>query len=76
MEYSIQLIDKIYNYKTISDREKIDRLLEIDANQYVNCGLETSKTVLQSVKRNSKHIYKTIKKIDEPTGKLLLGLID
>ncbi len=72
MEYSQELIDKIFNYKTIPDNEKIDRLLEIDANQYVNCGLETTKTKKLLVKKNSKYIYKTIKKIDEKIGKLLL----
>ena len=34
MQYSPELIDKIYNYKTLSNNEKINRLLEIDANQY------------------------------------------
>ena len=43
MEYSKELIDKIFNYKTISNIEKINRLLEIDATQYTNCGLETTK---------------------------------
>ena len=33
MAYSNELVDKIYNYKSISDRTKIDRLLEIDATQ-------------------------------------------
>jgi len=34
MIYSKQLIDKILNYKTISKRGKIDRMLAVDANQY------------------------------------------
>ena len=72
MEYSQELIDKIFSYKTISDKEKIDRLLEIDANQYANCGIETTKTKKLLVKKNSKYIYKIIKKIDEKIGKSLL----
>ena len=76
MQYSIELIDKIYNYKSLSDKIKIDRLLEIDCTQYVNCGLETSKTKKQLVKKNSIYIYKTIKKINDYTGSLLLNHLD
>ena len=72
MEYSQELIDKIFSFKTITDKEKIDRLLEIDATQYTNCGLETTKTEKSLVKKNSRYIYKTIKKIDEKIGKSLL----
>ena len=70
--FTQQTIDKIYNFKTLSNKEKIDRLLEIDANQYTNCGIDSTKTEKQIVKKNSKYIYKTIKKIDEKIGKSLL----
>ena len=70
--YSQEKIDKIYTYKTLSNKEKIDRLLEIDANQYTNCGIDSTKTEKLIVKKNSKYIYKTIKKIDEKIGKSLL----
>ena len=72
MDYSPELIDKIYNYKTISNRIKIDRLLEIDVFQYTNLGSDSTKTEKLIVKKNSRYIYKTIKKIDEATGNLLL----
>jgi len=72
MIYSQELIDKTYNYKTISDKDKIDRLLEIDVIQYTNLGSDSTKTEKLIVKKNSKYIYKTIKKIDEATGNLLL----
>lgn len=72
MIYSQELIDKTYNYKTISDKIKIDRLLEIDVIQYTNLGLDSTKTEKELVKKNSRYIYKTIKKIDEATGNLLL----
>jgi hypothetical protein len=68
MKYSIELVDKIYSYKTISDKEKINRLLEIDAIQYTKCGIDSTKKELEVVKQNSKHIYKTIKKIDPEMG--------
>ena len=32
MEYTNKLIDKIYNYKSITNTNKISKLLEIDAN--------------------------------------------
>jgi len=72
MKYTTEKIDQIYNYKTISNNEKIDRLLEIDANQYTNCGIDSTKLEKQQVKKNSTYIYKTIKKIDEKIGVSLL----
>ena len=76
MLYTEELIDKIYNLKSISNKEKIDRLLEIDAIQYTNCGLETTKSDKLIVKKNSKYIYKIIKKIDNNLGITLLQPID
>ena len=72
MEYSKELIDKIFNYKTISNIEKINRLLEIDATQYTNCGLETTKTEKEIVKKNSRYIYKVISKLDAEIGRQFL----
>ena len=72
MAYSQEIIDKIFNYKTLSNKEKIDKLLEIDVTQYANCGLDTTKADKLIVKKNSRYIYRTIKKIDETIGKLLL----
>ena len=72
MVYSQEIIDKIFNYKTLSKKQKIDKLLEMDVTQYANCGIDTTKADKLIVKKNSRYIYKTIKKIDETTGKLLL----
>jgi len=72
MKYTSEKIDQIYNYKSISNNEKIDKLLEIDANQYTNCGIDSTKLEKQQVKKNSTYIYKTIKKIDEKIGVSLL----
>ena len=66
------MIDKIVNYKTVSTKEKIDRLLEIDATQYTNCGLETTKTEKAIVKKNSRYIYKVISKINPEIGRQFL----
>ena len=72
MKYTSQKIDQIYNYKSLSNNEKIDRLLEIDANQYTNCGIDSTKLDSQQVKKNRTYIYKTIKKIDDKIGVSLL----
>jgi hypothetical protein len=65
-------VDKILNYKSISIREKVDRLLEINAKQYQNLGTDSLKYEREEAERNSRYIYKAIKSIDERTGKLLL----
>ena len=36
--------DKIMSYKTISNSSKIDRLLELNAVQYTNTGIDSTKT--------------------------------
>ncbi len=69
---SQEIIDKIFDYKTISNKEKIDILLEIDVNQYTNCGIDSTKTEIETVKRNSTYIYKIIKKINPEMGKQFL----
>jgi len=70
------LIDKILAYKTISDKEKIDRLLFMDADQYTNLGLESTKTAKENVKRNSRRIYRAIKTINDDMGSRFLRLMD
>ena len=64
------------NYKTLNNRTKIDRLLEIDAIQYQNLGIDSTKTEKQEVKRNSKYIYKAIQKIDYEMGFKFLHYLD
>jgi|TARA_R110000851_G_scaffold225608_1_gene378403 hypothetical protein len=72
MKYSQEEVDKIYNYTTISDRDKIDKLLQIDATQYTNCGSDSTKKEREIVKKNSTYIYKTIKKINQTLGETFL----
>lgn len=75
-KYSDEIVDKIVNYKTLNNRTKIDRLLEIDAIQYQNLGIDSTKTEKQEVRRNSKYIYKAIQKIDYDMGYKFLHYID
>lgn len=65
-------VDKILNYKTVSNEEKIDRLLFINADQYCNLGTESSKTDRQRAEINSRYIYRAIKTIDLYLGAFLL----
>lgn len=69
------MIDKILNYK-LSDRKKIDRLLELDATMYCNLGIESSKNDRREVKKQSKIIYRAIKTINKDLGNSLLQAMD
>jgi len=60
----------------ITDKEKIDKLLELDCNLYTNLGTDSTKSEKQEVKRMSKKIYRAIQTINEPIGKSLLQAID
>ena len=60
----------------LTDKEKIDKLLELDCNLYTNLGTDSTKTEKQEVKRMSKKIYKAIQTINEPIGKSLLQSVD
>jgi hypothetical protein len=60
----------------LTDKEKIDKLLELDCNLYTNLGTDSTKTEKQEVKRMSKKIYRAIQTINEPIGKSLLQSVD
>ena len=64
--------DKIANYKSYSDKKKIDALLELNASIYTNLGKDSTKQEMHTAEVSSRHIYKHIKKLDEAFGSLLL----
>jgi len=70
------LAEKIAKDFALSVKERTDFLLELDANQYTNLGIDSLKGEKNKVKSDSKFIYKQIKGIDEPTGNLLLNHLD
>tara|TARA_R100001377_G_scaffold84562_1_gene68389 strand:+ start:363 stop:596 length:234 start_codon:yes stop_codon:yes gene_type:complete len=72
MNYSKQIEDNIYESTEISALEKIDKLLEMDATQYTNLGIESTKHEKQIVKSNSRSLYNTILKLDNKLGTTLL----
>lgn len=72
MGVAMFMVDKILGYVTWSDRKKIDRLLEIDANLYTNLGTDSSITDRKDVYKTSRAIYRAIKTLDKKFGDELL----
>lgn len=76
MEYKYNDIEKVLEFKTWSNKRKIDELFRIDCEMYTNLGMDSTKTERERVKAKSKAIYKTISKIDASVGKHLLFSMD
>jgi hypothetical protein len=68
MRYTYKNIQEFMNYKTWSNKRKIDTLLEIDCSLYAHLGTDSTKAEKEEVKRKSVEIYRTIKKIDKELG--------
>jgi len=71
-----KLADNIIKDFSLSIKTRIDSVLELDAIQYTNLGIDSTKGEKNKVKSDSKYIYKLIKGIDEPTGNLLINHLD
>jgi|TARA_Y100000289_G_C3892945_1_gene134952 hypothetical protein len=69
-------IEKIINYKTWSDRRKIDVLLEMDCVMYTNLGIESTLEEKRNVKMMSKRIYRGISKLDKTLGDTMMRAMD
>tara|TARA_R100001198_G_C5241377_1_gene218801 strand:- start:3053 stop:3283 length:231 start_codon:yes stop_codon:yes gene_type:complete len=76
MEYKYSDIEKVLEFKTWSNKRKIDELFRIDCEMYTNLGTDSTKTEREKVKAKSKAIYKTVAKIDASVGKHLLLSMD
>lgn len=76
MAYDLTHIDKIVEFKTWSERKRIDELLRIDCSQYTNLGSDSTKKQREEVNKNSRKIYKAIKVIDKELGSKLLYAMD
>ena len=76
MEYTISDIEKIVEFKTWSNKKKVDELLRLDCNQYTNLGINSSKKEVEEVNKTSRKIYRLIKKIDKELGEKFLHLMD
>jgi|TARA_R110001592_G_scaffold96492_4_gene277102 hypothetical protein len=76
MEYKYNDIEKVLEFKTWSNKRKIDELFRIDCEMYTNLGTDSTKTEREKVKAKSKAIYRTVAKIDPKCGKHLLFSMD
>ena len=76
MRYKFEDIEKILEFKTWTDKNKIDELLRIDCNLYANLGSDSTKTDKETVKKKSRIIYKLIKTIDSVMGESFLYAMD
>ena len=71
-----ELSENIAKDFELSVKERTDKILELDANQYTNLGIESTKAERNKVKADSKFIYKQIKGFNEIDGNLLLNHLD
>tara|TARA_B100000900_G_C20539380_1_gene699770 strand:+ start:429 stop:665 length:237 start_codon:yes stop_codon:yes gene_type:complete len=76
MDYNNNDIDKIVQFKTWTDKKKIDELLRIDAAMYCALGTDSTTAERRGVKRKSQEIYRAIRKVHKPTGDLFLMDVD
>lgn len=65
-------VTKILSYKTWNTRKKTDALFEIDANLYMNTGIDSTKEEMKEVQSHSLFIYRAMKKIDWYLGSTML----
>ena len=56
----------------LTEKQKIDLLLEYDTNQYTNLGSDSTKTEILNTKKESKRVYKAIKTLNADLGNELL----
>tara|TARA_R100001443_G_scaffold113436_1_gene128091 strand:+ start:9403 stop:9642 length:240 start_codon:yes stop_codon:yes gene_type:complete len=76
MKYKYENIDRFMEYKSWTDKQKIDQLLHIDCNLYANLGTDSTKDEKDEVKRKSLIIYRLIKTLDRKLGDELLYSMD
>lgn len=71
-----KLAEKIAKDFQLSVKERTDSILELDAIQYTNLGIDSTKTEKKKVKSDSKHLYKLIRGFNETDGNLLVNHLD
>jgi hypothetical protein len=76
MKYKYENIDRFMEYKSWTDKQKIDQLLHIDCNLYANLGTDSTKDEKDEVKRKSLIIYRLIKTLDRKLGDEFLYSMD
>ncbi len=76
MRYKYEDIQKFMEFKTWADKQKIDKLLEIDCSLYAHLGTDSTRSEKDEVKRKSIEIYRTIKTLDKKLGDEFLYTMD
>jgi hypothetical protein len=61
---------------SLNDKQKKDKLLEYDTMMYCYLGIDSTKTDKETVKKNSRAIYRSITKLDPRLGKSFLWYLD
>jgi hypothetical protein len=76
MKYTLKNFNDVVVDTTMTDKEKIDNLLWIDANIYSNMGTDSTQKERDEAKKKSKKVYTCIKNIDNEIGEKFIRLID
>tara|TARA_Y100000052_G_scaffold27584_1_gene36874 strand:+ start:2964 stop:3197 length:234 start_codon:yes stop_codon:yes gene_type:complete len=76
MKYNYDDIEKIAEFKSWSEKRKIDELLRIDCIMYTNMGSDSTKKERLDTKKRSRSIYRLIQKINPEVGKSFLYHMD
>lgn len=64
--------NKVVNHKRMTNKDKIDNLLEFDATLYMHLGISSTKAQVEQTKKLSRVIYRSIKSIDDALGSSFL----
>ena len=65
-----EVLDRISQAEGWTNRQKIDKLLEIDSFTRANLGIDSTRKDVEEAKRLTARIIREIKKIDPEEGKL------
>jgi hypothetical protein len=71
-----EFTDKILNYKTYSDKKKVDALLEQLAAMWAHTGTDSTKSEIKDLRKQSRILYRGIKQVDPDFGDQLLRTQD
>jgi len=72
MTYKFEDIDKIVEFSSWTDKQKLDELLRIDCALYAHLGSDSTKAEKDAVKRMSK----SIRKVNETQGRFYMETMD
>lgn len=71
-----ELVNQIIKNEKLTEKEKKDKLFEMDCIMYTNLGTDSTKTEKEDTKRKSRVIYRGIREIDFYLGCALLRTQD